>query len=201
MAGLGGATALAGAIYGTIKSGQYNNKARQLIQQQRDDNRKWYDVKMSSDYTQRSDVQAAVKKQRDMLNETINRARATNAVAGGTDEALAMQKASANRSLAQTMTDIAASSAAYKDNIEQQYRQQDAALNQQQAQSYQQQAAQTAQAASQVVNAGLGIVGNSLASVTPQAGQVPAGTVPAQQAVAVEEPAKDPGAYYKRKNA
>ena len=161
-AGIGGAAALGSAIYGAIKSSQANNNARRLVQQQRDDNKEWYNIKRSQDYTQRADVQAAIKRQRELLDEQLKRARAANVVAGGTDESLALQQEAANRAVAQTMTDIAANGAAYKDNVENQYRAQDAALNQQQVQSYQQQAAQTAQAASQAVNAGVNVLGQGV---------------------------------------
>lgn len=160
---IGGATALGGAIWGSAKSAKYNRKARRLIQNQRDENRRWNDIKQAEDYTQRADVQAAIKRQRELLDEQYQRSKAANTVAGGTDESLAMQKEAANSSLAQTATDIASQANAYKDSADQQYRAQDAALNQQQAQSYQQQAQQTAQAASQVVNAGMNLVGNGLA--------------------------------------
>ena len=163
MAAIGGVAALGSAIYGGIKSANANNKARDLIQQQRRDNRDWYNLRMSQDYTQRADVQAAIKRQRELLKEQYQRAKATNVVAGGTDEALALQQQAANKSVSDTMTDIAAQAANYKDNVERQYRAQDAALNQQEVQNYQQQAAQTAQAASQGVNAGLGVLGNGLA--------------------------------------
>ena len=164
--GVGLTAALGGAIYGAVKSGKYNRKAEALIQQQRDDNEAWYKTKMKQDYTMRSDVQAAINRQREILNDQYKRARATNVVAGGTDEQLALQKEAANRSLAQTVTDVAANAADYKDSVEQQYRQQDAALNQQQVQGYQQIAAQTAQAASQVVNKGLQQFGQSFETFT-----------------------------------
>ena len=163
---LGGVAALGGAIYGGIKSGQYNRKAEALIQQQRDDNKRWFEVKNAEDYTQRSDVQAAIKRQRELLDEQYKKAKASQTVAGGTDEALALQKQAANKSLAQTTTDIASNAAAYKEGIDNQYRQQDAALNQQQVQGNQQMAAATAQAASQVVNKGLGLVGQAFDSTT-----------------------------------
>ena len=159
---IGGVTALGSAIYGGIASSVANNKARALIQQQRDDNKAWYDTKMRQDYTMRTDVQAAINKQRDLLNEQYKRARATNVVAGGTDESLALQQKVAAQSLTDTMSDVASNAAAHKDSVEQQYRAQDNALNQQQAQSYQQQAAQAAQAASQAVNAGLNLMGNDI---------------------------------------
>ena len=159
--GIGLTAALGGAIYGGVKSGKYNRQADAIRTGMKEDNQRWYDVKMASDYTQRADVQAAVKKQRELLQEQYKRARATNKVAGGTDEALAMQKQAANDSVSQTSTEIAARGADYKDNVERQYRSQDYALRQQELQNVQQKAAATAQAASQVVNAGLQMTGNS----------------------------------------
>ena len=145
---------------------------RALIQKQRDDNRAWYNIRMSQDYTMRSDVQAALKRQREMLDERYKRAQATKVVAGGTEEGLAQQRQDANRALSETMTDIASQAAAYKDSVEDRYRQQDAALNQQQAQGYAQQAQATAQAASQGVNAGLNLMGQGIISKEQVAGAV-----------------------------
>ena len=153
------ALALGNAIYGGITSARANNKARRLIQQQREDNKKWYDTEMAKDYTLRTDTQAAINRQRELLEEQYKQARARQAVSGGSDESTALAKEAPNRSLSDTITDIASQASAHKDRIEQQYRAQDAALNQQQAQSYQQQAAQTAQAASQAVNAGISLTG------------------------------------------
>jgi len=156
----GAVAALGGAIYGGIKSGKLNRKAEAILQQQKKDNQRWYDVKMSSDYTQRADVQAAIKKQRELLNEQYERARATNVVSGGTDESLALQKQAANQSLSQTATDIASRAADYKDKVESNYMARKAGLEDQERLNLQQRAAATAQAASQVVNAGLGMVGS-----------------------------------------
>lgn len=160
---LGGVAALGSAIYSGVSSAVANNKARELIQKQRNENEAWYGTKMKQDYTARTDVQRAIQKQRELLQEQYDRARATNVVAGGTDAALAAQQKAASQSLSSTMGDLAAGAASYKDNIERQYRAQDAALNQQQAQS-QQQAAQAAQAGSQAVNAGINLMGNDIAS-------------------------------------
>ena len=162
MAAISGATALAGAIGGAVKSAQYGNQARKLIDDERRENRRWYDRRMSEDYTMRSDAQALLKRQRELLEEQYNRARKTNVVAGGTDESLALQKQAANKSLADTMTNIASNASAHKDNIEAQYRAQDAALNQQQAADLKQQSANAAQAGAQVTNAGVNLMGNSI---------------------------------------
>lgn len=161
---LGGIGALGSAIYGAVKSSQANNEARSLIQKQRDDNQRWYNTKMNQDYTQRADVQRAITKQRELLDEQLKRANAQKVVGGASDESAALAKDSANKSVAEATADIAAAGAQHKDQVEQQYRQQDAALNQQQAQSLQQQAAQTAAAAGQAVSAGLNLVGTGIAN-------------------------------------
>lgn len=153
---------LASAIYGGVKSSQYNNKARGIVGDMVKDNKAWYDTRMSQDYTARADVQAAINRQRQILDEQYRNAKAANVVAGGTDAQLALQKEAANRATAQVTTDIASQANAYKDRVEDQYRAQDAALKQQQAQSYQQQAAATAQAASQAVDSGLNLVGQGV---------------------------------------
>lgn len=172
---IGAVASLGSAIYGGIKSSKENEKARRLIAKQRADNKRWYDMKRGQDYTMRSDVQAAINKQRELLDEQYKRARATNTVAGGTDASLALQRESANRATADMMSNVAANAAEYKDSIEQQYRAQDAALNQQQAQGHQQQAAQNAQAASQAVNAGVKMVGEGLAAqgLKTDTGEIP----------------------------
>ena len=162
-AAIGAGLALASAIYGGIQSASANNKARKLIAQQRYDNKRWYDTKMAEDYTMRTDAQAAINKARQNLEEWNKRIRKTGVVSGATDEAVAMQKEAANKTISDVYTDLGSQASASKDQAEAQYRAQDSALNQQQVQSHQQQAAQTAQAASQAVNAGINMVGNSLA--------------------------------------
>lgn len=159
---VGAAVGLGSAIFGGIKSSQLANKARALVQQQRDDNKKWYQTRMASDYTMRSDAQAALTRQRELLQEQYRNARGTNIVAGGSDESLTAQKQAANNSLAQTTADIAADASKYKDSVEQAYRAQDAALNQQQAADLMTQSGNTANAASQAVNAGINLAGNSI---------------------------------------
>lgn len=164
----GGVGALGSAIYGAIASGKANRRAQQLIQQQKEDNKRWYETKMSQDYTLRTDAQAAINRQRELLDEQYKRAKATNVVAGGTDEAVAMQKEAANKAAGQTIADIASNASNYKDNVEKQYKQTDAQLTQQQAQIQQQQASAIAQAAGQAVNAGVNVVGNELHNTLPK---------------------------------
>ena len=129
-----------------------------MIQNQRDENQRWYDQRTAEDYTQRSDVQNILRKQRELLSEQYQRARATNIVAGGTDESLALQQQAANEAMGDTMADLAANAANYRDSVENQYRAQDAALNQQQVGVEQANAQAIAQAAGQMGSAVSGLM-------------------------------------------
>lgn len=137
------------------------------------DNRKWYEEKMVEDYTKRADVQNILRRQRDLLSEQYQRARATNIVAGGTDESLALQQEAANKAMGETMADIAAQSAEYKQGVENQFRAQDAALQQQLVGVDQSKAQAVANAAGQVGKAvgglmqGAGTTKTGSTSLTP----------------------------------
>lgn len=152
------------SIYGAIKSSQANKKAEELLQNQRDENKKWYDQKINEDYTQRSEVQNVLRKQRELLQEQYKRARATNLVAGGTEESLALQQQAANDAMGETMQNIAAQATSHKEGIEAQYRAKDAELNQQQIAIERQKAKDIAASAAQVGNAVSGLM-----TASPQA--------------------------------
>lgn len=163
---IGAGLGLASSIYGAINSAQHNKRSQKLIDAQRRKNAQWYEQEMSRDYMNRQDTQAVLKKQKEMLDEYYNRAASASAVTGSTDEAAAQAKAAANKTLENTMTNIAANSAAYKDNIGQQYRSKDDLFNQQQSAIEAQRSQQIAQAAGQAVNAGLSLVGTSIGTPT-----------------------------------
>jgi hypothetical protein len=163
---LGGALQLGSAIYGQVKSNQYNKQAQDELKARREENKQWYNQKMNEDYMMRSDVQNVLRKQRELLNEQYQRARATNIVAGGTDESLALQQQAANNAMGETMADIAANASSYKDNVEQQYRSAENNLSAQQQQIYTNQANQVAQAASQAGQAGGTLLASGLEGIT-----------------------------------
>ena len=163
---IGAAAQIGSSIYGAVKSSQANKRAEAMLQNQRDENRKWYDQKMAEDYMQRSDVQNVLRKQRELLDEQYKRARATNIVAGGTDESLALQQREANKIVGDTMADIAANASASKDNAEQIYRAQENNLSQQQQQIYANRAAEVAKAASQSAGAGANLLQSGLEGIT-----------------------------------
>ena len=79
-------------------------------------------------------------------------------MAGGTDESLALQKAAANEAMGETMANVAAQAADYKDSVEEQYRQNEAALNQQEIANEQNKAQSIAAAAGQMGSAVSGLM-------------------------------------------
>lgn len=165
---IAGAAIQAGSsIYGAIKSSQANKRAMDILKARKEENKKWYEDKMSEDYMQRSDVQNVLRKQRDLLSEQYKRARATTLVAGGTDEALALQQQGANEAMGETMADIAAQASDYKESVENQYRTTDAALDQMEMGIHQQKAQSIATAAGQVGKAVGGLVSGGLESPKP----------------------------------
>lgn len=117
---IGGVGKIGSAIFGAAASAKANNKARQLLAQTHKDTQNWYDRKLNEDYMSRTDVKAALTSQRELLDQQYKNARATNAVMGGSDEALAMMQRNANDTLADTTRSIASSAAAYKDSLENQ---------------------------------------------------------------------------------
>lgn len=150
---IGAAAQVGSSIYGAVKSSQANKKAQALIQNQRDENERWYNMRMAQDYTQRADVQNVLRKQRELFNEQYQKARSASVVAGGTEEAAAVQMAEANKAMGDTMAEIAAQSSDYKEGIEEQYRAKDDALNQQQVAVEQAKAQNIAAAAGQMGSA------------------------------------------------
>ena len=165
-AGLGGALQLGSTIYGLAESSRVNKEAQKEQDKRRAENKQWYNQKKNEDYMMRSDVQNVLRKQRELLDEQYKRARATNIVAGGTDESLALQQREANKIVGDTMADIAANASAYKDSVEQQYRAQENALSEQQQQIYTNRANAIASAASQAAGAGANLLQSGLEGIT-----------------------------------
>lgn len=131
-----------------------------MVEAQKAKNQAWYDREYNQDYLQRSDAQAVLENTRKFYDERLARSAATNTVMGGTDEALAMQRAQANEAQAQTMADMNAQATAHKDAIQQSYMNADAGLAQQQIAIQQQKGQNIAQAASGASAGAAGIVGS-----------------------------------------
>lgn len=152
------AAQILGAGAGAIGSASATKRMLGIIKNQKKENQDWRDLRMTEDFTQRPDAQNFLRKQKEMLLEQQQRNRAMNVVAGGTDEALALQQAEANKVAGETMADFASQAAAHKDEIEQQFLAKDAALDQQLAQAEANKASNIAAAAGQMGSAVSGLV-------------------------------------------
>lgn len=166
------------SIYGAYESRKEQQQVLDSLKAERQENRERRDARLAEDYMQRADVQNVLRKQRELLNEQYQRARATNVVAGGTDESLALQQQAANNTLGETGANIAAQSASYKEGVENQFEAQEAALKQQQRAIHMGQAQQIAQAAGQVGQAVSGLANAGLGDTTAKASQAAVGTPP-----------------------
>lgn len=161
---IGAISALASAVIGAVSSSNANKRAQTLIDTQQKEDKRWYEQKKNADYMNRSEVQAVLKKQRETLDEYYKRSRATNVITGGTDEAAAMAQEAANKTIADTSTNIASQATAYKDSLDKQSRESEKQYAQIKVGSEQAKANQIAQAASAGVGAGLNLAGSTIKS-------------------------------------
>lgn len=159
---IGSGLSVLGSVAGAIGSARAQKKADKMVAQQKAKNQAWYERNYNQNFLQRSDAQQVLENTRKFYDERMKRSAGANVVMGGTDEALAMEKAAANETIADTMAGINADAASYKDAIEQNYMNQDMALAQQQIAGQQQRAQNIAQAGSNVSSMGAGILGSVL---------------------------------------
>lgn len=158
----GGLLQVGSVIGGLVGSKKMNDLAQAELSGRKAENEAWYNQRKNEDYLMRTDVQNTLRKQRELLNEQYKRAKATNIVAGGTDESLALQQQASNDILGDTMADIASNASAFKDNIEAQYRQEKSNLSSQQQAIYDARAKAIAEAAGQASKMGGKLMGVGL---------------------------------------
>lgn len=109
---------LLSAIFGG--GGAYKKGIRDL-EGARDKELAYWDRLAYSDPLQNSENQAALRQARELLKSNTQRALASAAVTGATDESVALQKAAANEALEDITADIAAGSTQFKNNAMQNY--------------------------------------------------------------------------------
>lgn len=157
---IGAGLKVAGSVAGAIASSRAAKKANQMIENQKAKNQAWYDRNYNQPGTQRADAIDVMNKTREFIDTRNQRASMANTVMGGTDEALAMQKAGSNEALSDTAAQINLQAEQRKDQIEQAYLNRDADLSQQQIEVQQQKGQNIAQAAGGASQGAAGIVGS-----------------------------------------
>lgn len=124
---IGGVTSAIGGIAGGIAGRKAAKRNARILDEQQKRSQKWYDQEYNADFLQRSDAQAALSKARGILGERYKNTQGAAAVAGATDESVALQKSEANKTLADITGSIAERADAYKEQVRTNYEgQQDA---------------------------------------------------------------------------
>ena len=118
---VGAAIGAAGSILGGLAASKAMKKARQGIERQMRDNQNWYDRRYNEDATQRADAQRLLTATAESIRRRNRGAAGRAAVAGGTEESVAAEKAANASALANATSGIAAQAEARKDAIENQY--------------------------------------------------------------------------------
>lgn len=118
---IGGAMKAVGAIGGGIAARRAAREQNRRLNQQLEENQDWYDRKYNEDATQRADAQRLISMTEEAIKNRNKQAASVAAVMGGSTESVAAAKAANNAALTDTVSQIAASAANRKDNIEQQY--------------------------------------------------------------------------------
>ena len=163
MVSLGGAIGAGLSVIGGIFGGNSASKAmkrvRNNINQQRTDNRNWYDRRYNEDATQRADAQAAITRVEESMRNRNRHTAGTQAVMGGTEESVAAAKEANNQALAEVTSNIVVNGERRKDAIEAQYQAKDEALQSELNDLERWKAGNVAQAIQGVVQAGSNIAG------------------------------------------
>lgn len=153
---------LGAAIYSGIQSNRRAKDAQNQLERARQDNERFYRSEAARPVTTRSDYLAMLGNQREMLNTQYRRARATAAVAGGTDAQLAMMQQGANQTMADTTAQMAAQTSSRKDNLRMQGNSVNNQYRQQQYQAMSNAADAVAAAGGQVTRAASGLAAADL---------------------------------------
>lgn len=156
----GAAMKIGGAIAGGRAASRAAKRAKGIVEGQMKENNDWFDRRYNEDATQRADAQRLLTMTQESIRNRNRQAAGTAAVMGGTNEAVAAEKAANNQALADTMSQINAAAADRKDQIEGQYRARNAGLNQQLVNIEQNRAQNIAAAAS-----GVGAAGDTVADM------------------------------------
>jgi hypothetical protein len=116
-----GAAGLVSSLFGGYMAGKERKKMRSELDALEAENKAIYNAQALGDYTQRADAQNILRQMRNQLDRQTKRAANTQAITGGTIEQTAAMKDSANRALADTMANLGAVGAQFKDRVTDRY--------------------------------------------------------------------------------
>ncbi|RHJ77706.1 hypothetical protein [Parabacteroides sp. AM08-6] len=160
-AAITGGLGLLGGLFGGIKAAKQRKKAQRALNEEKTYNENLFNKEYYSDPLERSDSAALLRNLRKELKERSKSSAATAAVIGATPEAVLADKEAGNKIISDTMSNLGAMNAQYKDNVMNRY------LNQRQNLYNQQQQinGQNAQSWTNFMQNGLGTAINSAGSI------------------------------------
>lgn len=148
-----------GSIFGGLSASSAMKQRRDGVLRLKQENKDWFDRRYNEDALQRADALALLERTKEAVRNRNQRAAGVQAVMGGTDESVAHEREAGNKAIADVTTNIAAEGARRKDQIEAQYRAQDAALQGQLNDIERDRANATSEAIKGVASAGANIAG------------------------------------------
>ena len=126
---IGGVASIGAGIASGIAGRKAAKRNERILNRAQDRAQDWYDQEYYSDFTQRSDAQAALNSARKILDDRYNRTQGSAAVTGATDESVAQQKAANNQVIADVTSNIAERADAYKEQVRSNYENQLSAID------------------------------------------------------------------------
>lgn len=128
---IGSALGALGGIFGGVSASKAMRRVKSNLEDAKRRNQDWYDRRYNEDVTQRADAQRLLSMTEKRIRERNKAIAGTQAVMGGTDESVAMAKASNAGVLGDVVADIAVNAENRKDGIERAYQHNDANLTHQ----------------------------------------------------------------------
>lgn len=118
---IGGIASAASGIFGAAAANRRRRQAERELEKQKKKLAEWRDAEMGTNYLDRADSRAALRRVFEH-NKEAQKAANTNAVKSGmTDEAKVAQAAKLNENYADVVSQIAGAGARHKDRVQQQY--------------------------------------------------------------------------------
>lgn len=118
---IGGIASAASGIFGAAAANRRRRQAERELEKQKKKLTQWRDAEMGTNYLDRADSRAALRRVFE-YNKEAQKAANTNAVKSGmTDEAKVAQAAKLNENYADAVSQIAGAGARHKDRVQQQY--------------------------------------------------------------------------------
>lgn len=147
------AASAASSIYGGISAASAAKKAKRENTYRRNAEKAWYDKEYNTDYLDTKAGQNLMRRAQEVQDNYIRKADGAAAVGGGTAASVAQAKEAANRTIGDTVANVAAQDTSRKQQVNDQHRKNVTQLSMERQQIEQNRAQATSQAAQNMSNA------------------------------------------------